>query len=71
MSGPLRAPVPDPADWFRVLWAARAVLFDFEQDGSDAPLDDLAAEIELRQSLIRCAEHIGVPRKLLEIDAEN
>lgn len=67
MSVESRAPRPEPEDWFRVLWAARAVLYDFELDSATAPLDDLAAEIELRQSLVRVAEHVGVPAKLLEI----
>lgn len=59
---------PDPVDWFRVLWAARAVLADFELDDSAADVEDTAAEIELRQSLRLCAEWVGVPARFLELD---
>lgn len=59
---------PEPQDWFRVLWAARAVLADFELDDSSADVEDTAAEIELRHSLRTVAEYVGVPAKLLDLD---
>jgi hypothetical protein len=62
---------PTPEDWFRVLWAARAVLADFELDDSAADVEDTAAEIELRESMRRVAEHVGVPVKMLELDPEH
>jgi hypothetical protein len=62
---------PDPTDWFRVLWAARAVLADFELDDSSVDPEEMASEIELRESMRRVAEHVGVPVKLLELDPEH
>ncbi len=59
---------PDPTDWFRVLWAASAVLADFELDDSAADVEDTAAEIELRHSLRTIAEYVGVPARMLDID---
>ncbi len=59
---------PDPTDWFRVLWAARAVLADFELDDSAADVEDTAAEIELRRSLRTIAEYVGIPVRMLELD---
>lgn len=64
MSDTLRIPDPEPRDWFCVLWAARAVLRDFEVEPGD--LDDLAEEIALRQSLERCCAAVGVPWRLLD-----
>lgn len=61
-------PAPDATDWFRVLWAARAVLADFELDDSSADVEDTAAEIELRQSLRTCAAWVGFPARLLDLD---
>ena len=67
MSAKPRSPRPEPKDWLLVLCAARSVLREFELDSATATLDDLEAEIELRQSLARVAEHVGVPVTLLEI----
>lgn len=59
-------PRPDPEDWFRVLFAARAVLHDFECDAPET-FDELQSEVELRASLRRCAAHVGVPWKMLDV----
>ena len=59
-------PRPEPLDWLRVLAAARSVV-----DGLDArgtTLDDVAASIELRHSLRRCAAAVGVPMRLVDAD---
>jgi hypothetical protein len=65
------SPRPTPEDWFRVLWAARAVLADFELDDSAVDVEETAAEIELRESIRVIAEYVGIPVPLLELDPEH
>jgi hypothetical protein len=62
---------PTPEDWFRVLWAARAVLADFEMDDSTVDVEETASEIELRESIRVIAEYVGIPAPMLELDPEH